>query len=133
MGLTLDEAIKHCEEVAEQNEKICNEELRVGLPDIYLHKDRAKQCAEEHRQLAEWLKELRAFREKAPKGDRKVTCASCVHLDARDMQGQAAPVCFCRAKIWEDRHVAPHKIEHDPYLPILCSYWWKVKEESEEE
>ena len=43
--MTLDEAIKHCEEVAEeQEEKECLE------------------CAAEHRQLAEWLKELKAYR-----------------------------------------------------------------------
>lgn len=44
--MTIDEAIKHCEEVAEEQEKNeCNE------------------CAAEHRQLAEWLKELKAYRE----------------------------------------------------------------------
>jgi hypothetical protein len=42
--MTLDEAIKHCEEVAEKL-CICDE------------------CAEEHRQLAEWLRELQAYRE----------------------------------------------------------------------
>ena len=48
--MTLEEAIKHAEEVAEQNER------DVSIKD----KDRAKacyQCAEEHRQLAEWLKD----------------------------------------------------------------------------
>lgn len=47
--MTLDEAIKHAEEVAEYD--CYNEEQRV--------------CAEEHRQLAEWLKELKAHRENA--------------------------------------------------------------------
>jgi hypothetical protein len=42
--MTLDEAIKHCEEVAEKL-CICDE------------------CAEEHRQLAEWLEELKTYRE----------------------------------------------------------------------
>lgn len=61
--MNLDEAIQHCEEVAETNERICATELRVGLPDIYKHKDEAKKCASEHRQLAEWLKELKAYKE----------------------------------------------------------------------
>lgn len=41
--MTLDEAIKHCEEVADQCE--------VTDGDLA--------CAESHRQLAEWLKELK--------------------------------------------------------------------------
>lgn len=45
--LTLEEAIKHCEEVAEREGKTCN----------------GAECAEEHLQLAEWLKELRAYRD----------------------------------------------------------------------
>ena len=40
--MTLDEAIKHCEEVADTK---CNE------------------CGNEHRQLAEWLKELKQLKE----------------------------------------------------------------------
>lgn len=45
--MTIDEAIKHCEEVAESCER--------GNP-----KKRSKaKCASEHRQLAEWLKALK--------------------------------------------------------------------------
>jgi hypothetical protein len=60
MGLTIDEAIKHCEEVAEDlNEKACG---------LYESQDYEKSkeciwCAEEHRQLAEWLRELKAYRD----------------------------------------------------------------------
>ena len=39
--MTLEEAIRHCEEVAERH---CDE------------------CGDEHRQLAEWLRELQAYR-----------------------------------------------------------------------
>lgn len=45
--MTLEEAILHCEEVA-----IC----------------RKGDCSDEHRQLAEWLKELKAYRETYPYG-----------------------------------------------------------------
>ena len=45
--MTLDEAIKDREEVAEAAEKL---EFRL--------------CAEEHRQLAEWLKELKEYKDK---------------------------------------------------------------------
>lgn len=58
--MILDEAIKHAEEVAEENECLCNQ----IHPSLQL-KNYGK-CAEEHRQLAEWLKELKVF--KARKG-----------------------------------------------------------------
>jgi len=44
--LSLSDAIKHCEEVAETNEK-----------------EGCLECASEHRQLAEWLRELKRDRE----------------------------------------------------------------------
>jgi len=42
--MTLDEAIEHAEEVG---------------------RDSCAECAEDHRQLADWLRELKTFREKA--------------------------------------------------------------------
>ena len=53
--MTLDEAIRHCEEVAE---KYC-EKVEDGLTAD----DFCDSCASEHRQLAEWLKELKTRRE----------------------------------------------------------------------
>lgn len=44
--LSLEEAITHCIEVAEENED-----------------QSCKECAKEHRQLAEWLTELKLYRE----------------------------------------------------------------------
>lgn len=68
--MTLDEVIKHAEEEAIEQDKLCkryddasgytrshNEDIRTTNA-----KKRAK-CAEEHRQLAEWLKELKQLRE----------------------------------------------------------------------
>jgi len=46
--MTLEEAIKHAEEVADLCEYVACQEGK---------------CAEEHRQLAEWLKELKQLRE----------------------------------------------------------------------
>jgi hypothetical protein len=49
--MTLDEAILHAEEIAEEfNQGVKQEEWCM-------------KCAEEHKQLAEWLKELKALRE----------------------------------------------------------------------
>ena len=65
--MTLEEAIIHAEEVAEKNEKrirpykcnAINEKLyEVNKKEF----DSCLECAKEHRQLAEWLKELKAKR-----------------------------------------------------------------------
>ena len=56
--MTLDEAIKHCEEVAEYNE---NELSHIDVYNAELAGDasRCAECAADHRQLAEWLTELK--------------------------------------------------------------------------
>ena len=51
--MTLDEAIRHCEEVAELNEMYCD--------SADSDSDRIK-CAADHRQLADWLRELQQWR-----------------------------------------------------------------------
>ena len=53
--MTIDEAIKHAEEVAERNE------IRASW---FWGKEGYEDCieyAKEHRQLAEWLKELKVY------------------------------------------------------------------------
>ena len=60
--LDLESAIKHCEEIAEHNEKIAYT-FEYSLKT----KSDCKKCASEHRQLAEWLRELKAYREELPK------------------------------------------------------------------
>lgn len=52
---SIDEAIVHAREVAEYNRK-CNE--NSDCIDI-----ECERCAEEHEQLAEWLEELKAYRQ----------------------------------------------------------------------
>ena len=59
--MTIDEAIKHAEEVAEEKEKegklLCqSESASMGCLT----------CAEEHRQLAEWLKDYKRLKEQEP-------------------------------------------------------------------
>jgi len=75
MEMSLDEAIKHAEEVAEEQEKLTKEwhENQVRKCELipfaemdYTHENECKVCAAEHRQLAEWLKELKDYRERTP-------------------------------------------------------------------
>lgn len=61
--MTLDEAIKHAEEVAEKKEE---EAWEAQLQEEYRKIKPCKECAKEHRQLAEWLKELRFYRTMIP-------------------------------------------------------------------
>lgn len=56
--MTLDEAIKNAEEVAEKNDKIADT-FEYSLKT----KSDCRERAKEHRQLAEWLRELKAYRE----------------------------------------------------------------------
>ena len=53
--MTLEEAIKHAEEVANSHDR------KKRIKAVTLEECR---CAEEHRQIAEWLKELKEFRER---------------------------------------------------------------------
>ena len=62
--MTIDEAIKHCEEIAEAEERSAKLHQRPdrgvkGSGKRYLS---CIECANDHRQLAEWLRELKAYR-----------------------------------------------------------------------
>lgn len=68
--MTLDEAINHAEEVIEEQEKLAKRyDDASGYTRSHIESIRtsdAKQCikcADEHQQLAEWLKELKQLRE----------------------------------------------------------------------
>lgn len=67
---TLDEAIKHCLEVADKNEidattyKNCKEIKTNMYEKLTAEKaeNDCRECVAEHRQLAEWLRELVAYK-----------------------------------------------------------------------
>lgn len=71
--ITIDEAIIHAKEKAEDNRKYAKEceEYANRKIDKFMRLDKIHQkdmqscikCAEEHEQLAEWLEELKALRE----------------------------------------------------------------------
>ncbi len=61
--MTLDEAIKHCLEVAEQNEQGLYDAIALGGQNPTQEEiANCEQCAADHRQLAEWLTELKELR-----------------------------------------------------------------------
>ena len=68
---SLEEAIKHCEKVAEENEGMCRVEEAMGLG---LQNAEMMKCAKEHRQLAKWLRELKKYREILTRLDAMIDC-----------------------------------------------------------
>ena len=81
--MTLDEAIKHCEEVAYQKD------LESGFEtdnEQYSMTDKerlaCKECANEHRQLAEWLKELKELRKRCEVIQNCKCCGTIEELDS---------------------------------------------------
>ena len=66
--MTIDEAIKHAEEVAEKFESLHEryENMDEDRLLFRVKENECKNCAEEHRQLANWLKELKQLREQEP-------------------------------------------------------------------
>ena len=58
--MSIDEAIKHSREVAERNRK---QYKNCPSDRTDIKYQTCEECAEEHEQLAEWLEELKAYRE----------------------------------------------------------------------
>ena len=58
--MSIDEAIVHAREVAERNRK---QYKNCPSDRIDIRHQTCEECAEEHEQLAEWLEELKAYRE----------------------------------------------------------------------
>ena len=80
--MTLEEAISHAEEVAGENSKsyeellACKNRGNVGWSKFDIESvdksiEQCQKCAEEHRQLAEWLKDYKRLKEQEPCGDAK--------------------------------------------------------------
>ena len=94
MSRTLDEAIRHEMNIAEKQEELAKVCIAKRAKDDCL------KCAEEHRQLAEWLKEL-AERRKQIK-----SCKGCKWLRLPD--GCANDRC---ARMYKDRYEAERRTD----------------------
>lgn len=81
---SIDDAIQHCIEVAEKNEKQANWFWgKEGNPNY----EKCLECASDHRQLAEWLKELKRYK------DERVGCEYCKH---RFREQYERPCSLCK-------------------------------------
>lgn len=67
--MTLDEAIQHCSEVAEELDRLATRDedasgyTRSHIESLKTDQSiKCRECASDHRQLAEWLRELKRYR-----------------------------------------------------------------------
>ena len=116
--MTIDEAIKHCEEIADTCEF---EASKYDMTDAYESHVASQEgeCASEHRQLAKWLKELKSLKEKEePRAVRyegdgyadgemvydAAFCPNCEHEfeeDSENWECEFCPNCGQRLR-WEE-------------------------------
>ena len=114
MTLTLNEAIKHAEEVADEKKK---EACNLYDAKAYEESRECIWCSKEHRQLAEWLKELKKFREQEP-------CEDWCDVPSYEMSlEQAQQAVRDLRKIWA---------EHLEQEPILDKIRAEIAEYEEE-
>lgn len=76
--MTIDEAIKHCEEQVAKYERQC------GFGISKEGKEYNSQCAADHRQLAEWLTDYKKSQEELAEAKRLLKLAICELGDAQD-------------------------------------------------
>jgi hypothetical protein len=91
--MTIDEAIQHCEEVMMENLEKTKD--RNASDPIAIN---CGECAEEHHQLAEWLKELKEYR------DARAEINQALYDDARGEQndyerGRKSGIFLCESII----------------------------------
>ena len=134
--MTIDEAIRHCVEVAEEQEELyricpasesemyhCN-----GTKDCRVLKNGknkgCKKCAEEHSQFAEWLKELNQLRKQTKTGhwidyseEGFVECSECGSATNCDGNINELHFCFsCGARMNEDERTLKYA-DQDTMMP----------------
>ena len=94
--MTLDEVIKHCEEVVDLCEdSVSKYDMTDALESHFACQD--GECAEKHRQLAEWLRELKRLKEQEPCEDA---------ISRKVVLNKIKEVCFSREKEWIDFRVS---------------------------
>lgn len=110
--MTLEETILHCEEVAEKNE--CKMTSDDGYTDVSM-----KQCAADHRQLAEWLTELKDLRE-----ENKVLMHECDRLikEKGELLSKVSIGEICQLeeqiKDWKEEYANLNKISYGFYKEL---------------
>lgn len=95
--MTIDEAIKHCEEVAEREQQkgyYANTEANQSTE----YGTKCFECAKEHRQIAEWLRELKEYR-------KFYSCYNCYNASASFNE---YPCNVCRRGLEATKNIKDH-------------------------
>ena len=149
MGMSIDEAIKHAEKVAEVQDEAAKEwhENQVrkceAIPFAemdYTHENECKKCAKEHRQLAEWLKELKQLREQTrwtPVSEGLPKVADCYAVTEKIGDDSIVKGCFYdRTGNWHDDNWINHERNYltniVAWMPMPKSYEPQESEEKDE-
>ena len=107
--MTLDEAIKHCKEKAEELRLEAEQVRELGeyvsnLKQPYNEPVNAcLKCAEEHEQLAEWLTELKELREEIAffkSGDK---CEKCKYSERLANEYPCSECCYACENLFTER------------------------------
>ena len=79
--MTIDEAIQHCIEVADNKEQAVYDLIAFGYSNT-IERDECQQCAADHRQIAEWLKDYKRLL--AIEQGIDIRCGNCKHDGSDD-------------------------------------------------
>lgn len=119
-NLTLDEAIKHCLEVAEQNKAQADKISRQLIGSaIDKYATDCRECAADHRKLAEWLTEMKELRE-----ENKVLMQECDRLIKEKGEllskvsgGDVLRICQLEEQLkdWKEEYANLNKISYGFY------------------
>ena len=102
--MTIDEAIKHCKEVAEANDQGLYDAIALGGQNPTQEEIVAcEQCAADHRQLAEWLKELVSLKERRGRWEyyknigimNIYICTNCNNKVEMAIDVEPSSFCYC--------------------------------------
>jgi hypothetical protein len=104
--MTLDEAIKHAEDIAESLEYECTD------GQLWEVNEARRSCSAEHRQLAEWLKELKQLKEQQP-------CEDCISREAA--KNALANLGIDIEDYWEDAIDGLPSVKPEKCGKIICS------------
>ena len=111
--MTIDEAITRAREVAK---KKMQEYEKHYDKDAYYYPRQCKKCAEEHEQLAEWLEELKDYRDK----NKMVVRIDCANSDEfKDMAVKLAKEQYNKAV--------------DDFVKLVKEHNWNIRNRNENE
>lgn len=114
--MKLEEAIKHAKEVAEEKEN----EANFGFGNAFIDRSSCLKCAEEHKQLARWLEELKALKEQ-PSGD----CISRKDIGLTNLE-----ILMCNGDYKEALKMLLDKIKKAPSVTPQPNKWIAISKET---